>query len=162
MSRLMETDLTPERYARTLAELHALYVPLEAALTRVPGLRDVVPDLDRRFKTASLRADLDALGTPPAPVKTVSAIDDVPTALGTLYVLEGSTMGGRLIANALRQRAFVRPESLHFFEHYGAEAGRHWQAFVKTLEDVAPDHYPAVITAATTTFAYFLDLGANH
>jgi heme oxygenase len=163
MARLMRDDLTPREYARTMRGLHALYAALEPLIARVGGLREVLPDLDQRMKTASLAADLRALppGSDPEVLATAPAVDPIATAaaaLGTLYVLEGSTMGGRLIATKLKTREFVRPESLRFFEHYGAQANVFWRRFVRVLDEVPAADHDQVVAAARRTFEYFIAL----
>jgi heme oxygenase len=163
MGRLTRDDLTADAYAETLRILASIHQPLETALARVEGLRDVLPDLDQRFKTASIAKDLEAMGQrlDATPVDLGAADPrDVPAALGVLYVLEGSTMGARVIARMLKTRPFVTKDVLHFFEHYGDQAGPSWQRLLAVLENVTPNDHPAVIQAALGTFDVFLQAAA--
>jgi heme oxygenase (biliverdin-IX-beta and delta-forming) len=54
-------------------------------------------------------------------------------ALGAFYVLEGSTLGGKIILNALRNRG-VSTDNLHFLNPYGSESGARWRSFLNILE----------------------------
>jgi heme oxygenase (biliverdin-IX-beta and delta-forming) len=54
-------------------------------------------------------------------------------ALGALYVLEGSTLGGPKIMQALRSRG-VSTDDLHFLDPYGKDTGARWRSFLKILE----------------------------
>jgi heme oxygenase (biliverdin-IX-beta and delta-forming) len=58
-----------------------------------------------------------------SPVNPVfPAIGTKAEALGALYVLEGSTLGGRKILQALRSQG-VSTDGLHFLDPYGKDAG---------------------------------------
>jgi heme oxygenase len=61
------------------------------------------------------------------------AIGTKAEALGALYVLEGSTLGGRKILKALRSQG-VSTDDLHFLDPYGKDAGVHWRTFLRVLE----------------------------
>ena len=160
MGRLLRDDLTEDQYASTMRGLHAIYAPIEAELTRIERLDEVLPDLPARMKTGALESDLESLPVSANKINgpLIDPITNVPAAMGTLYVLEGSTMGGRLIAAKLKTRDFVKPGSLHFFEHYGAESHRYWQSFVRALDQIAEPDHAAVIRAAQRTFEYFIAL----
>jgi heme oxygenase (biliverdin-IX-beta and delta-forming) len=54
-------------------------------------------------------------------------------ALGMLYVLEGSTLGGRHILNSLARQG-VNDAALHFLDPYGDQTGPRWRAFLDVLE----------------------------
>lgn len=55
-------------------------------------------------------------------------------AAGVLYVLEGSTLGGRLIHNILEQKlGSERAKKLQFFTPYGAATDEMWQQFLAGL-----------------------------
>ncbi|CAN5306063.1 biliverdin-producing heme oxygenase [soil metagenome] len=106
--------------------------PAEAALGRV--LRDE-PDLDfeTRRKAPALARDLAALNTSAPADAIVSVPTDRSGALGFLYVLEGSTLGGRVIDKQLRVRG-LSAEGLSFFQGYGEATGAKWKAFCAVLE----------------------------
>jgi heme oxygenase len=54
-------------------------------------------------------------------------------ALGMLYVLEGSTLGGHVILRTLRN-AGVDCAPLAFLDPYGPDTGRRWRDFLIVLE----------------------------
>jgi heme oxygenase (biliverdin-IX-beta and delta-forming) len=115
-----------------IAGYFALYRKTEAALA--PHLRDM-PDLAfcsrvraRRFpgKTGLPRQRL--LVDP-----VFAAIETKAEALGALYVLEGSTLGGRKILQALKSQG-VPTADLDFLDPYGRDAGVNWRMFLGILE----------------------------
>lgn len=76
-------------------------------------------------------------------------------ALGMLYVLEGSTLGGRLILRTLVNAGIIDP-ALSFLDPYGAETGRRWREFVAVLaEELANDaETSAACDGAVTAFRH--------
>jgi heme oxygenase len=67
-----------------------------------------------------------------------TAIETTAEALGALYVLEGSTLGGRKILQTLRRQG-VSTDELHFLDPYGKAAGANWRTLLRILErETAP------------------------
>ena len=124
--------------------------------------REPRPGLDwpHRRKLAALASDLAVLGLAPHDVRRLAHCPDVPeltttaTALGVLYVVEGATLGGRVIADHLRGGA-VPPAALGFLTCYGTRVGRLWRDYrAATTSFVGTDLVRAdeVVAAATATF----------
>jgi len=68
----------------------------------------------------------------------LTPLHDAAEALGSLYVMEGSTLGGRLIRrNVQRCLGSVASTACAYFSGYGAETAMMWQAFLGLL-DAAP------------------------
>jgi heme oxygenase (biliverdin-IX-beta and delta-forming) len=61
------------------------------------------------------------------------AIETKAEALGGLYVVEGSTLGGRKILQELRSQS-VSTDDLHFIDPYGKQTAARWHAFLAILE----------------------------
>lgn len=115
--------------ARFLALHDGAEARLAPWLAGHPGL-----ELETRTRSSSIRADLALLGgaletgAPPAP-----GIGSLGQALGWLYVLEGSTLGGKTIHRALETRR-LDARGLGFLNPYGAAAGERWRTFVAELD----------------------------
>ena len=160
MQAVVSDGLTREAYREHLARLLPFTAGTEAALGAVPGLRGWLPDLDARLvKTAWLRADLAALAARPRQRGGHAPELDVPAALGTLYVVEGSTLGGRIIERHLHKTLGVTPDDGGRFYHaYGPDRGPRWTAFKAALDaygDAHPHHTDAVVDAAGNAFEAF-------
>ncbi len=157
MQAVMSDNLTRDVYRDHLARLLAFYAPTEAALADVAGLADVLPDLDARLvKAGWLREDLAALGhEATAPAGQASSLD-VGRALGALYVIEGSTLGGRLIARHLERTLGVSADAgARFYLSYGDERGDRWTALKQALDRFGADHpgqTDLVVASAAGTF----------
>ncbi|WNG54751.1 biliverdin-producing heme oxygenase [Archangium gephyra] len=162
--RLMSPDLTPSGYQRHLEALYGLYVPWEASLAaclegRFPELR-----LAERRKVPLLEEDLRALGHEGASLARLPrhpglpSLSEVPEALGTLYVLEGATLGGQLILRHLtRHFEGASVGGFAFFRAYGESVGPMWKAFGEALPRACPELAlaPRVVRGAQDTFEAF-------
>lgn len=94
-------DIATRAGYRALLAAHARAVPaFEAALE---PWSDILPDWPARTRSAALFADLHALGTDPAAIDSlaVPAVASPAAAFGVAYVLEGSRLGGKVIAKQL-------------------------------------------------------------
>jgi heme oxygenase len=118
-----------------------------------------------RRKLAALRADLMALGLTPAaidalPVRGFAGPPSTGAGLGWLYVLEGATLGGAVIARHLSREQAVPPAALSFHTLYGRQLGVRWRAFHAALARWVGDDRErgdVVVAGALSTFAAFED-----
>jgi len=164
-----------ESYVGHLRALSIIHGALEDVLagTHYPALLAVWRDEMRKLPL--LHRDLEHL-TPhvtadvPAAVEVAlrmaervhdrHAVDPV-SLLGYLYVLEGSTQGGRLVRK-LVARAFSLSgdEGMEYLSGYGRETRAMWQAFKRRL-DAAPlesSEQDRVVAVAKEAFAAFAEL----
>lgn len=123
---------TPEGRRRIVRGFHGLHSGAEAALD--PWLSPV-PDLDfqARRRRGLLDADLATLGETAEPAPPYPTPTSLPEALGQLYVLEGSTLGGQVIRKRLTGKGGTM-DGLSFLDPYGAETGPRWKAFITVLD----------------------------
>jgi heme oxygenase len=148
--RLLSRDVTLTQYGDVLAALHGAYSASEAAvlayLQRYPGLFDYRP----RRKLPALDADLSSLARAPLPLcASHLAVDSVGALVGTLYTLEGSTLGGQVIARVLPP-GFPR----RFYTVYGEHTARRWEEFLLFADANCPKpEYDAAATGARALFA---------
>ena len=108
-----------------------------------------------------LAADLKALGV--TDLGTLPVCTDLPhvrgwrEAIGCHYVLEGSTLGGRVILKQMRRDPEAGNDRLPtaFFSAYGDATGEHWRAFCSFLRSRSGDRNVLVTApaAAEATFS---------
>jgi heme oxygenase len=130
----------PHRRVELCRRYAALHVPADAVFGA--WLADV-PDLDvgsrsRAPLLARFAAD-EALPEFPQPASRAEA-------LGMLYVLEGSTLGGRFILRALTERG-IADSDLAFLDPYGDRTGARWRSFLAVLGREVGDDEPLVAKA---------------
>lgn len=145
MARLTSAAVTVADYRRYLPRIARVYATLEPPLyaALAVALSPVrVAALGLRPKSPALRADLAANGlvpldgevpAGPAGLGTV----DIDLAIGGLYVLEGATLGGRVIARHLRRRLGQQLVGTSFFEFHGEDASAAWKRLGGELEALA-------------------------
>jgi heme oxygenase (biliverdin-IX-beta and delta-forming) len=123
------------RFGRFLHATAELVGPLEQALDAVPDFAARLPDRERRAKRALLTRDLSALGvSEPVVPAAVPPLTDAAAAFGAAYVLEGSMLGGAVLAKSLGPSlALSREQGLAYLTAYGPELSGMWQRFVVAL-----------------------------
>ena len=135
-------------YARFLQAQAAALLPLEQALEAGAAPRLAVEWTARRRGPALVR-DLRAWDLPVPANDGVDPIERPAAALGTLYVLEGSRLGGAVI------RRTLPPEFPSAFLAPGPPG--HWRTLLDALETCLPTHdlRSEAIDAAQAAFALF-------
>ena len=138
-------------YTRFLVGLHSVYAPLERSVSACTATRVAIPDWDSREKTQWLAEDLRDLGVACAP-ETDIRVAGVEDVLGSVYVMEGATLGGAVILHEMGGLGVSPPH--RFFFGYGALRAAMWSAFrtqVAAIEATDLDR-PLVVEAAERTF----------
>lgn len=160
--RILDPDLTREAYRHWLERLYGLHAGLEAAIDPWAGALDI--DWESRRKSPWLRRDLLSLGRFEAELYGIPICDTLPEldglgrVFGVLYVLEGSTLGGRLIAQVLEKRLGLTADNgAMFFNAYGDQLMPRWQNFRARLSAAATTQVveQQMIGAARETFEAF-------
>lgn len=149
---LLSDRLTIRRYGAVLAGFHAF---LRAWEPRIAAALGDDAFFEPRRKLALVDADLRAVGVATLPDRAIplSFIRDRASAMGSLYVLEGSTLGGQLIARHAERRLGLDHAGTSFFRSYGRDVGRRWQAFRATLERCStPEADDVIVASADATF----------
>lgn len=115
----------------------------------------------QRRKTKKIVEDIDVYsGVIPekATDEDLPEITNQLQAFGALYVIEGSTLGGKVIAKMMqRQMETDAIEGFTFFHGYGDETESRWASFKELLNKQATDisEKEKVVKAADETFAKF-------
>jgi heme oxygenase len=141
---------------------YGFYRPIETLLLSIRDLENLPLELPSRLKLPLLRRDLISLGIDPEAIERLPLccklppLKSVSEALGCLYVLEGSTLGGKIITRHLKKILPVdENQGCRFFHSYGDNVGRMWTSFLEILERHCDRHADArvVIESACQTFA---------
>ncbi len=128
-----------EHFTRWVLVQHRFQREIEP-LYRIAELQDWLPDLANRGRLAATEADLADLGTA-VPAQEAPAHDtrDLASALGWLFVSEGSTLGAAVL--------FKKAQTLGLGESFGARhlaaapegRARHWKQFTQALDQLELD-----------------------
>jgi heme oxygenase len=138
---LLNRPASADYYAQLLLRFLGFHLVWEEDLEAFPAL---ARELKTRSRIRHLRHDLTALGLTDAEINEVqlcgearNVTADEARALGSFYVLEGSTLGGQLITRHLSNARGFPAEGLCYFNPYGSRTGQMWRSFKRWLENQA-------------------------
>jgi len=125
-----------ERYAMFVAVQHQFHRDIDALYSN-PELDRLLPDLAGRRRFGDVEQDLGDLAMPiptPSAAPAFDADPDLPTALGWLYVAEGSNLGAAFLIKEAAKLGLS--ESFGARHLAGAPEGRglHWKTFTAALD----------------------------
>lgn len=139
--RVMAADIFASRdsFTRFLRVQYRFHRDIDALYSH-RGLLALIPDLAERRRLARIALDLHDLGSD-VPVHSTPLVDtniSLPSALGWLYVAEGSNLGGTVLFKLARDRLQLHADfgARHLAAHADG-AARHWRSFTAAL-DAAP------------------------
>ncbi|MEH6308609.1 biliverdin-producing heme oxygenase [Olivibacter sp. CPCC 100613] len=154
--RKLKTISSDKDYAEFLKFFYMYFNAVERAIK--PYITPaVLSDYHERRNSSFIRKDIESLGenTDNLPDVEVLAVGTVQEALGALYVLEGSIMGGSIIVKMLEKLGITK--GLSFFSGYGEQTQDKWRIFINILNEKAatPEQEELAIKAACRTFELF-------
>ncbi|HEX8269724.1 MAG TPA: biliverdin-producing heme oxygenase [Flavobacterium sp.] len=132
---IISKDLVISDYIKYLQLMYSTVKQVETEI--YPLVHEFVSDLDLRHKSQLIERDLAALscGLPqlqhvydfPQPVSTAFAF-------GILYVIEGSTLGGRYILKNVEQALHLNfNNGASYFAGYQTATGSRWKSFLSDM-----------------------------
>lgn len=128
-------------YRLYLCRMYGFLLPVERALADSLDLAQVIEDAGtRNTKAALLAHDLASLGVDRghlAQIPRIAAplLDELPEALGWLYVVESSTLDGEALARQLSPRLLSELDGASAYLHcYGREVHARWRDFTAALD----------------------------
>lgn len=153
LAPLLTHEVSVAQYGNALAALHGVYTRAEKwifdCLDQQPGAFDY----SARRKLPKLEADLALLHRQPVPCgPEITTPFSIGSLVGILYTIEGSTLGGQVIARLLRQYA---PPGIpmQFFSGYGELTGQNWSAFMAFADSQCPESdYVVAVSASVNLF----------
>jgi heme oxygenase len=160
---LADGTVTRAAYVAILRRMLGFHRAVERCVADGPSVRSCGVDIVERRRSPLLRADLATLGAA-AEVTALPDLPDLPrlrsaaAVLGCLYVVEGSTLGGRELAGRLDH--MLTPGEVAgraFLLGYGARHGAMWRAFCAALDTCGTDAADRadMIDAALASFSAF-------
>ncbi len=153
----MSGTVTVQDYKTYLEKLYPFVFGFETFV--FPNLLPTVTDIEQRRKLHLLRDDIVTLGGEvdnlPAiqPSFFLTVYASLPAALGGMYVLEGSVLGGVIITNHLQKtlgRAVAG--STGYLNAYSPNTGSRWKSFLEQLSKAADGVEDEIISGAVETF----------
>jgi heme oxygenase (biliverdin-IX-beta and delta-forming) len=156
---LVEGGLSVERYRRLLESFFGYFAPVEA---RIAELAPSAPPLGLKLPARAqlLAKDLLALGASAPDIAALPRCTDLPrlanpaNMAGCLYVLEGSRLGGAIVARELKRSLGLGLAGAAFFRGDGENVALRFKRVLAWLDEVARAGAPAdeIVAAACETF----------
>lgn len=156
-TQIMDGTLSLDLYRVLLRRLHAIYAPIERAILAL--VEAATPSYPYRRKLEGLAADLGALGTAPSLREYDCPPGGLERSAAMLYVVEGATLGGKILAARIDALLGERGRlATRFFDSYGAACGSNWRRTQQVLDDLVYSGRlteAAVVTEAIDVFTWF-------
>lgn len=123
-------------YQAYLAALFGMTIACEEQI--FPAISHEITDLQPRYKSQRIIDDLIATGFSDEEINALPVyryqFTSTAEALGIMYVLEGSTLGGRILYKHINETLSFTPENgASYFWGYGAQTGNLWKSFISSL-----------------------------
>ena len=160
---VLNKSFTHPDYRELLTKFYRFYSAIEPQLP-VSELADAGFDIESRRKSPLLERDLEALGILDE-VRKLPAWTDIPStanaaeAFGSIYVMEGATLGGQVITRHLKEHLGLTPEKGGaFFNSYGPMVGPMWKEFGRIVTEFSEKNSgndDTIVANAKETFECF-------
>ncbi len=156
----MKSIRSPQDYVDLLQLFYTYFGGLETLIDQHINANELSDHAARR-KSAALAQDITDLGGQPLPKATgadLPPINDALDAFAAMYVIEGSTLGGKIISKMMAQQLNIPDgKGLSFFNGYGEDTDAMWQAFKQRLDEKPKNEQDEakMIHTADQTFAMF-------
>lgn len=115
--------------------------------------------LDQRVKLPLIEKDLSSLSIENQEPSHDLEFANEHEALGAMYVIEGSTLGGNVIAKQLSRTEGFENVTFNFFGCYQENTGPMWKNFKEVLDtEVTEENYNEVLTGAKKLYTFLLNV----
>jgi heme oxygenase len=155
-------DFSLQDYSHTLKAFLGFFEPIEQLLNVAADWPSIGIDFSHRRRAHFLRDDLRILSLSDSDIECLPRCTSLPTvhslesALGCLYVLQGSTLGGQVIGRELARRFSIDESTgASFFLSHGKRIGEMWKEFCAVVRKQvdSPDRQQLSAKAAKETFS---------
>jgi heme oxygenase (biliverdin-IX-beta and delta-forming) len=154
---------TLHTHIQTLAIFYGFIEPWEAKIA--PALAPLQGHLQGRGKAEHLIQDLKNLGVIEITRASIPRcehlplVDNLPAALGSMYVFEGATLGGQILSRHIEQHLGLQNGiGYSYYRSYGAGVGMMWRRYCElTIQNSADSQADAMINSARDTFQSLCD-----
>lgn len=159
---ILSEGITIGAYIDYLKVMYVFTQPFEE--TFFPLAKRFFPDIHGRERADFLKNDLLKLGVAPSELDEADFVSfevrDIEEIAGAIYVMEGSSLGGRVIFKHVHKTLGLSEDTgASYFYGYGSETGKMWTSFLDALWDFTAQHsQQKVIEGAVKTFKEMYNL----
>ena len=137
---LLNPSVTCADYQDYIARLYGVTKACENDV--FPLIHGALTDINERYRSGMILEDLKKTGISEDEISTIPVYKfnpfDTAEALGIMYVLEGSTLGGKILYKHVHQYLGLDAETgASYFYGYGQKTGILWKNFITAFADYA-------------------------
>lgn len=155
---LMHEGLDTSQYVQCLQQLYGVVAAWEERVAEI-GPEWLQSALLARQRKPLLERDFAWFGVTEKDDRrpALPEMDDLPSLFGAMYVMEGSTLGGQLIARHVEKVLHLSEgQGSSYFRGHGSQTGPMWKEFCEMLKQRIPDEQTdAVVVSAKAMFSTF-------
>ena len=148
---------SPDAYRNLLIRFYGFHASWERKAAPMAPDRGF---FERRRKAALLVRDLTALGLKSEDImrlpqcRSLMPLPAPEAVLGSMYVVEGSTLGGAVIAREVERRLGLTPDTgCAYFRSYGRDIAGMWKSFgAMLMKASSPEADDLIVESAQKTF----------
>lgn len=164
LKRLLSKELNQTDYVDILQRYYSLFMSFENQTEKHAGWAAMKKQLQIRSKTELLEKDLRHFGVAASDYGHAGATslrfltENTAQLLGTAYVMEGSSLGGRYISRHLQERfKWTADSGACYFNGYAENTAQLWKHFCSFIENFSgPDgEKDQVVVSARHAFETF-------
>ena len=161
MGVLISEGISLDEYKAVQKKFYGFYKPVEMRIFSIGDWDEPELELERRRKLPLLVEDMSFLAGAEDEIagcpccRSLPRLETAGEAMGCLYVLEGSTLGGRIITGHVKKiLGLDENRGCAFFNSYGIDVGAMWKRFLRVLSDHCERYGDAetVVESACQTF----------
>ena len=154
-NKLFDGTFSDENYYKMLQVNHLFLKVYEQNIVHYLSDKDIENLASTNFqKLPLIEKDLIELNLAQLNTNTSVTINNRAEAFGALYVIEGSMLGGNVIAKTLKKYPNLEHKNFNYFGHYGENLGVSWKAFVHYINEefVTEDQQNQVLNGAKKAY----------
>lgn len=163
-NKILSGTADKEHYKDVLKTFYGFYYPLEQKLESLPDWKNYDFDITKRRKAPMLMEDMKTLGITDEEINEIKMCENLPTmgnlgqALGTMYVVEGATLGGQIVANKLNETlGYNAGNGASFFNSYRENLRPMWKEFSDFINNYSEENgiSDPIVDASDETYHRF-------
>lgn len=158
-SKLYSLSITHEEYHLYLKTLYSIHYTIERQLAAFSQWEHYGIELTEYFRRHLIVRDLRVIKADAPLVHPNLTIENFAKALGYLYVLTGSTMGGMILSKKVQEIFSLSPYHLahNYFDAFGDDIHSRFLELMKAIESYLkdyPDQEEQIISGAIDCYEY--------
>lgn len=158
--KIFNKTFTLEDYKKIISTNYLMLLHSEDKIFR--SLSDKYSEklqLSNRKKLSLIEKDLESLSLENQNATHHLEFNNEHEALGAMYVIEGSTLGGNVIAKQLSKTEGFDEVTFNFFGCYQENTGSMWKNFKEVLDtEVTEENYNEVLSGAKKLYTFLLNV----